>query len=160
GNNGVHALDVVRWALDKHVHPVKVQCYGGLFVDTTDQETPNVQVASFEYADGTLGEIEATTLPSPPFGGGEFGEFFYTGQGYIASTDNWTAMAADFVPGTTPDPPSGVSLRASNLSFPKIAYKPGPQIPDVEGHEVTHFENFIDCVRSRRREDLHCEVLE
>jgi hypothetical protein len=26
--------------------------------------------------------------------------------------------------------------------------------------EVSHFQNFIDCVRSRKREELHCEILE
>jgi predicted dehydrogenase len=160
GNNGVHAIDVVRWAIAKNVHPVKVHCNGGLFVDKTDQETPNTQVASFEYADGMLVELEATTLPSPSFGGVQMGEFFYTPQGYITSAGNWSTVAAEFTPGTTPDPPSGVSLRASNLSFPKIAYHAGPAIPAVEGHEVSHFQNFIDCVHSRRREDLHCEILE
>jgi hypothetical protein len=69
-------------------------------------------------------------------------------------------VLGEFIPGTTPDPPSGISLRASNLSFPKISYKPGPAIPDVEMPEVSHFQNFIDCVRSRKREDLRCEILE
>jgi len=160
GNNGVHALDVVRWALAKDVHPVKIHCYGGLYVDTTDQETPNVQVASLEYADGTLVEVEATTLPSPSFGGVQMGSFYYTPQGYVTSAGNWSTVAGEFIPGSTPDPPSGVSLRASNLSFPKISYKPGPPIPDVEGQEVSHFQNFVDCVRSRKREQLKCEILE
>jgi predicted dehydrogenase len=161
GNNGVHAIDVVRWAMAKNVHPVKVHCYGGLFADKSDQETPNVENVSYEYADGTLVELEVTTLPSPSFGGVQMGEFFYTPQGYVTSAKNWSTVAADFVPGSTPDPPSGISLRASNLSFPKISYKPGPAIPDIEGvQEVSHFQNFIDCVRSRKREDLHCEILE
>lgn len=161
GNNGVHTIDIVRWALGKDTHPVKVSCYGGLYADKeTDQETPNVQVATFEYADGTLVELEATTLPSPSFGGVQMGEFFYTPQGYVTSARRWSTVAGDFIPGSTPDPPSGISLRASNLSFPKISYKPGPEIPDVPGREGSHFENFIQCVRSRKREDLHCEILE
>jgi predicted dehydrogenase len=162
GNNGVHALDLVRWALGKNGHPVKVYCYGGLFADNSDQETPNVENASFEYADGTLVEAEVTTLPSPSFGGVQMGEFFYTPKGYISTAGRWSTVIGDFVPGTQPDPPSGVSLRASNLSFPKISYKPGPSIPDLESEppEKSHFENFIDCVRSRKREDLHCEILE
>ena len=161
GNNGVHAIDIVRWALNKNVHPVKVHCVGGLFADeNTDQETPNLQNAVFEYADGTLVDLEVTTLPSPSFGGVQMGEFFYTPKGYITSARNWSTVEADFTPGTAPDPPSGISLRATNLSFPKIAYKPGPAIPDISMPEVTHFQNFIDCVRSRKREELNCEVLE
>lgn len=161
GNNGVHAIDVVRWALNKNVHPVKVHCAGGRFVDdNTDQETPNVQNASYEYADGTLVELEVTTLPSPSFGGVQMGEFFYTPRGYITSAKKWTTVQADFTPRTTPDPPSGISLRATNLSFPDIKYGAGPEIPDIPGTEESHFENFIRCVRSRKREELNCEVLE
>ncbi|MGH9719886.1 MAG: Gfo/Idh/MocA family protein [Bryobacteraceae bacterium] len=160
GNNGVHALDIVRWAINKNVHPVKIHCHGGLFVDKSDQETPNCQFVSYQYADGAIVEADVTTLPSPSFGGVQMGEFFYTPQGYVTSAQKWSTMLGDFVPGQTPDPPSGVSLRASNLSFPKISYKPGPPIPDVEGAEGSHFQNFINCVRSRKREDLHCEILE
>jgi predicted dehydrogenase len=161
GNNGVHALDIVRWALAKDVHPVKVHCAGGRFADDgTDQETPNVQTAVFEYGDGTLVDLEATTLPSPSFGGVQMGEFFYTAQGYITSARDWSTVVGEFTPQTTPDPPSGISLRAVNLSFPKIAYHPGPAIPGLNVPEVSHFQNFIDCVRSRKREQLHCEVLE
>ena len=163
GNNGVHDMDLVRWAMQKHVHPVKVHCVGGNYIDDSDQDVPNTEIASYEYADGTLLMLEVTTLPSPGFGGAHMGSFFYTPKGYIAACeycDRWKTVVGDFIPRHTPDPPSGISLRAANLSFPKIAYKPGPEIPFLDEKEVTHFENFIDCVRSRKREDLHAEALE
>jgi predicted dehydrogenase len=165
GNNGVHAIDVVRWGLGKQVHPVKIHCVGGRFADEdSDQETPNVQNASYEYADGTLVELEVTTLPSPPFGGVHMGEFFYTPRGYVTSAKNWSTVVGQFIPQEAPDPPSGVSLRVVNRSFPKISYAEGPPIPDsapgAGDGESDHFTNFIQCVRSRRREDLHCEILE
>ncbi|HNY42994.1 MAG TPA: Gfo/Idh/MocA family oxidoreductase [Bryobacteraceae bacterium] len=161
GNNGVHAIDIVRWALNKNVHPVKIHCAGGRFADdNTDQETPNLQNAVFEYADGTLVDLEVTTLPSPAFGGVHMGEFFYTPNGYITTAKDWTTVKGEFTPQTTPDPPSGISLRAANLSFPNIKYVDGPAIPDISVPVVSHFQNFIDCVRSRKRENLNCEVLE
>ncbi len=160
GNNGVHHLDVLRWGLDKRVHPVKIHCTGGQFVEESDSEVPNVQVGTFEYADGALVEIEATTLYSPPFGGVRVGGFFFTEKGYIGSADNWTAARGEFTPRNRPDSPSGVSYRANNLSFPEIAYHPGPEIPDLDEPEIGHFQNFIDCVRSRKREDLRCEIEE
>ncbi len=161
GNNGVHAIDVVRWGLAKNVHPVKIVCSGGLFAEDSDQETPNVQNATYEYADGTLVDLEVTTLPSPSFGGVQMGEFFYTPRGYVTSANNWTAVLGEFTPQSTPDTATGVSNRLNNVSFPRIAYKAGPAIPDLEGAAaVSHFENFIQCVRSRRREDLNCEILE
>jgi hypothetical protein len=33
-------------------------------------------------------------------------------------------------------------------------------VPDVAGEAESHFENFIRCVRSRKREELNCEILE
>ena len=158
GNNGVHHLDVLRWGLDKQVHPVRVHCAGGQFVEDSDSEVPNVQVGTFEYADGTLLEIEATTLYSPSFGGVRVGGFFFTEQGYIGSHDDWAATRGNFVPRDRPDSAAGVSNRANNLSFPGISYPPGPEIPGLDVPEANHFQNFIDCVRSRRREDLNCEV--
>jgi hypothetical protein len=86
------------------------------------------------------------------------GEFFYTPQGYITSSKRWTTVIGEFTPRTTPEPPSGVSNRLNNVSFPQIQYKPGPAIPDVAGQEVSHFQNFIDAVRSRKRETLNCEI--
>ncbi len=163
GANGVHIMDTVRWALNKKVHPVKIHCVGGLFADDTDQETPNVQNSSFEYADGTLVELEVTTHYSPPFGGVYYGSFYYTPKGYITSAGKWSTVLGQFTPADRPDPPTGVSLHATNVSFPKIEYNPGPAIPDLtEGSDDDegHFANFIQCVRSRKREDLRCEILD
>lgn len=160
GNNGVHSLDVVRWGLGKQVHPVKVWCSGGRFLDDSDQETPNTATASYQYADGTMVDLEMTTLYSPPFGGMRIGVVFYTSQGYLTEADNWKAVTGKFVPRDEPDLPGGISLRTVRLSFPNISYEPGPPIPDLDIEEKTHFENFIDCVRSRKREDLRCEIFE
>jgi predicted dehydrogenase len=166
GNNGVHALDVVRWGLAKNVHPVRIHCTGGQFGEKSDSEVPDVQVGTFEYEDGTLVEVDTTTLYSPPFGGVRMGEFFYTDRGYISPEDRWKTVEGKFTPRDEPDLPGGVSLRASNLSFPRIAYADGPPIPDTgEEDEASeergsHFTNFIDCVRSRNRDNLHCEIEE
>ncbi len=158
GNNGVHFLDLIRWGLKKQVHPVKIHCVGGQYIEDSDSEVPNVQVGTFEYEDGTLVEIDTTTLYSPDFGGARTGAFFYTDQGYVDSATDWKATRGKFTPRDEPDRASGVSMRANNLSFPKIEYLAGPAIPDLAEDEVGHFQNFIDCVRSRKREDLRVEI--
>ena len=87
------------------------------------------------------------------------GEFFYTAQGYVASGDKWSATIGEFTPRDAPDTAAGVSNRLNNVSFPQVKYQPGPAIPEVAGEEVSHFQNFIQCVRSRKRDDLACEIL-
>src|SRR5207249_3412739 len=55
GNQGPHQFDIARWGLGKQEHPVKVQSMGGYFgAQPTAQETPDMQTAMFEYADGTI----------------------------------------------------------------------------------------------------------
>jgi hypothetical protein len=78
----------------------------------------------------------------------------------------WEAIDSEFVPrdskgssGANPLAFPGVSHRVFEVSFPTTTYKAGPAITDA-GPRVNHFQNFIDCVRSRKREDLHCEILE
>jgi len=160
GNNGVHYLDIARWAMNKNEHPVRIHCTGGQFVEDSDSDVPNTQVGTFEYEDGTLSEIDATTLFSPTFGGTRMGNFFYTDQGYVSSVDGWKTTRGAFTPGNRPDMEGGISMRTTNLSFPRQQYPDGPEIPRLDEPEVSHFQNFIDCVRSRKREDLYCEIEE
>ncbi len=158
GNTGVHHLDAARWGMNKSVHPVKIHCFGGTYVYDSYQETPTVQTGSFEYADGTIMEVELNNLYTPPVGGVMSGEIYYTSKGYVSPKDNWTATEGVFTP--RPNRDSVVDERAANASFPKREYKPGPKIPDLGREVENNFENFITCVRSHNREDLYVEIEE
>src|SRR4051812_30992131 len=58
GNQGPHQFDIARWGLGKNEHPVKVSSMGGYFGEKPSaQETPDMQTALFEYADGTIMEF-------------------------------------------------------------------------------------------------------
>lgn len=161
GNTGVHQIDAARWGINKRVHPVKIHCAGGYYLWDSDQQTPNVQLATVEYADGTLMDIELTNLYTPTFGGVRgTANFFYTSKGYVSSADGWKAVLGEFTPRDRPDR-SGVSERMANVSFPTRTYTPGGAIPDLDDEEpANHFENFISCVRSRKLEDLNGEILD
>ena len=43
GNNGVHYLDLVRWGLRKKVHPVKIVCFGGSYVEQSSLHCRHVR---------------------------------------------------------------------------------------------------------------------
>ena len=56
-------LDVVRWGLNKKVHPIKIHCEGGHHPDAdSDQEVPMFQFPTLKYGDGTMIDVEGTTL--------------------------------------------------------------------------------------------------
>jgi predicted dehydrogenase len=61
GNNGIHGLDVVRNVLDLDT-PVKVSCAGGKYYYDDDQETPDTQIATFEFPNGPGGAAGCTVL--------------------------------------------------------------------------------------------------
>lgn len=50
-NNGVHFIDLARWGLNVQ-YPVKVYSTGGRYQYTDDWETPDTQIATFDFEDG------------------------------------------------------------------------------------------------------------
>jgi len=159
GNSGVHELDELRWGMGKREHPVRIHSTGGLYGwEDTDQETPNVQVATFEYADGTLLEIEVNNLPGPDRSMSR--NVFYGSKGYLSSSDRYQPKFVQLLPNERwPEVrPSGVNEHATRISFPRWQDLPSPKLEPEP--TVSHFQNFIDCVRSRRVEDLYCDIEE
>jgi len=141
GNNGIYRMDTVRWALNKNTHPVKIHCSGGKFGRDDDQEVPNVLIAACEYGDGTIIQNEVRSLPTNPEGlSADSGDcFLYSDQGWM--TFNGNGYKTYFGQKNEPGP-----ARSEN-DFPAEERSDG-------------WKNFIDCVRSRKREDLDNEILE
>ena len=144
GNQGVHEMDIARWGLGIDTLPTAVYSDGGHFIYPDDQETPNTQQAIFDYGDAQL-VFEVRGLPT----GGE---------------GNMT-------------PPTGAKNTVGNIFFGSDGYMtvglwgfktylgeerdPGPAMDEVEGPgRVTtpHVENFLQAVKSRKHEDLHCDI--
>jgi len=54
GNQGVHEMDVARWAIKDATLPTKVWSLGGRFAYEDQGQTPNTQMAVMEYGDVLL----------------------------------------------------------------------------------------------------------
>jgi predicted dehydrogenase len=136
GNTGVHSLDAVRWLLGKREHPRAVHCSGGLYEagDATDQATPNTQYATYRYADGTEIHCDLRNwFSGPP-----------EAQGiYISGSKGWMKVGDD----------------KAQIYFGR-KNEPGPVLTADEERDETrsHFENFIDCVRSRKVQNLRAPI--
>ncbi len=64
GNNGVYPLDALRVRLGQAGLPRRVMSLGGRFLFGDDGETPNTQIALFQYEPGPLVIFELRNLPS------------------------------------------------------------------------------------------------
>ena len=157
GNIGVHSLDVCRWGMGKKTHPVKIHCTGGYFLWDSEQQTPNLELGTIEYADGSLIDWEVNNLPAPAQ---NRGTTFYTSEGYMQNRGGWTPVKEKITPRNRPHP-AGVDETVMNASFPDPPVYTTLPTPDPKAEDQeNHFENFIKAVRSRKREDQHCEILE
>jgi len=170
GNQGIHEMDIARWGLGVKF-PTKVSAIGGHFMFDDDQETPNTISANYEFDDNgkhkmlqfevrhwmTNGEASVappvarrqqtgatapppdTDGPAPAAGRGprvnsdSIGNLFYGSKGYLA-----------------------VDSYSSYKSWLGREQTPGP----ARNEGGDHFLNFIEAVRSRKRESLNAEIEE
>jgi len=149
GNNGPHPADLIKWALQRTDHPYKIQSMGGIFVHDTEQETPNTQISTMQYRDGVVLQLEVRNLFTNRDGDVREGIIFYGSEGWMQFNlgRTWTTFY-----GPKDEPGPSMTREEADAKY-GIAVKYG------RGREP-HFENFIQCVRSRKREDLAAEVLE
>src|SRR5687768_11504662 len=131
GNQGIHQMDVARWGLGKNTLPTSVIGLGGRLGYVDDGETPNTHVTIADYGDSQL-IFEVRGLPTTDYRGAKVGNVFHGSDGYVvmASYDGGAAFDRDGKPVAT--------------------FKGGGD----------HFRNFIDCMRSRKVEDLNGDILE
>ena len=142
GNNGVHGMDRVRWGMKKDVHPTKISCSGGFYAYDSDQEVPNLQVATFEYEDGAIMELEVRSLYHPEEPGGLL----------FLGTKGYAQLGNGFQTFIGPKKEPGLNITAKDL-------EPDSRRDEFDKQNIEfHFVNFLDCMRSRKYQDLNADV--
>ena len=160
GNQGVHEMDVARWGLGVKI-PTKVSSIGGHMLFDDDQQTPNVQMAMFEFPNPEGGgdkkkimQFEVRHWMSNPegnhLGSGEnltntymtssanvVGNIFYGSKGYmLKDVDGWqTFMGKEREPG---DAGNGLGNHYQNFIDAIRANDPGLLTAPIE-------EGFYSC---------------
>jgi predicted dehydrogenase len=136
GNQGVHEIDVARWAIKNGTLPNSVWSLGGRFAfdegGRADQgQTPNIQMAVFDYGD-TLLVFEVRGLVGEKSGlPNKVGNEFYTSEGVIRD---------------------GMFFRHGKSEGEKVA---GGEARVTPGGT---FGSFIHAVRSRKNEDVNANA--
>lgn len=154
GNQGIHQTDIGRWALGKYTHPVRVNGMGNFFVWDSDQETPNIQMLEFEYEDGSILHFEVRGLGTNAEAGMRIGNLIFGSKGWMSITSEEEGSCKTYY--------SDIKLTESGFSSYKEVDGPvfTSEDPATKDAVLNHFNNFIECVRSRRWQDLKADILE
>jgi len=152
GNNGPHQFDVCRWALGKTTLPKTVMSFGGRYGYVDDGETPNTQVAVYDY-DGIPVIFDSRGLSKK--------------LGIETSMDGFSGYSA-----------SGKRIQLSGAEWSNCQYIficenryfSGTTVYDNDGNIVKNFEkkpehtgpqfSFIKALRSSSESDLKTDILE
>ncbi len=150
-NNGTHEIDCCRWFLGVDF-PTKVTSAGGRYAFKDDWQTPDTQVASFEFGDKATITWESRSCSNTPVEGLERGFIVYGDKGTLVNgvgddykiydTDN--KLVREMKSDVKVDPTNPVSA-SGNL-------------------DLFHFDNFIKAVKGEARvnspmEEAHKSVL-
>jgi len=174
GNQAIHEIDIARWGLGA-TFPVQVSAMGNHAMFDDDQETPNILNATY-YFEGENRKRKVMEMEVRPWitnheaeiGTGAYGSSGVPPAGLAASSQ---AVRQDT------KPVAGVvdskTNTIGNIFFGSKGYlgidgydsyktwltpnvEPGPS----GKADADHFANFIDCVRSRRAEDIRAPIEE
>ena len=137
GNQGVHEMDMCRWMLGEETLPRSVFSIGGRFGDDDDAETPNTQIAVYDYASAPL-IFEVRGLPA---------------ETDVKHMDHYRGVRI------------GIAIECEHGTF--AGGGGGGVVYDGDGKRAksftssgggTHMANFIQAVRSRKAQDLKAPI--
>lgn len=133
GNMGSHSMDVCRWALPDDAVPQGVVSLGGRFGYQDQGETPNTQLTVIDCGEATVILENRGRIDADEW---KITNEFYTDEGVVRDGRFFAKGEGDGIP---------------------IENPPTPGVPE---QGPRHMRNFIDCVRSRKRDELHAEILD
>lgn len=144
GNQGVHQVDLCRWALGVSGPPKRVCSFGGRFGYDDDGETANTQVVYAEYESAPL-VFEVRGLPKNK--AAQAGDWF-AGMDDVRSVRVGCVIECE-----------GGSIVIPDYSTAIVFDAAGTETKRFRGNQ-DHMANFIGAVRSRKQGDLRAEAYE
>jgi len=135
GNDGVHQIDIGRWGMNLKA-PNAVSCSGAKLGSKGDsQETPDTMVVTWEYDDLLYVYEQRDFTP-------------YRMQAHRHDNDNIFYGDKGFM----------MVDRSGYRIFFK--HERGPAFEQKWKDTPTHYQNFIDCVKNRKSQELLAEIEE
>jgi predicted dehydrogenase len=144
GNNGVHVIDISRWALGQNQPAPRVVSMGGRFAFSDCGETANTQIALFDYQPAPLicevRNVRASKNPDA------IGKFRNQNRGIVIDCEGGYFVG---------DSSGGALFDKQGQKVKDLRDELGSQ-----GLETSHLSNFFAAVRSRNAAELVAEALE
>ncbi|HMK26038.1 MAG TPA: Gfo/Idh/MocA family oxidoreductase [Chitinophagaceae bacterium] len=137
-NNGTHEIDCCRWFLDVD-YPVHVASSGGRYAYKDDWETPDTQVASFEFANNKAITWEGRSCNNFPVEGSGRGFIIYGDKGTLVNNGGGDYRIFDDKNKLVKEVKSEVKTDATN------AVSASGKI------ELYHLENFLQSIRGEAK---------
>jgi predicted dehydrogenase len=131
GNNGIHRVDVARWAMGLDNVGTNVISLGGRLGEPDAGETPNTQLSIHTFEDATIVH-QVRGLPTGPYKTYKDGIVFFGTEGVIAYSGK-------------------DAVRFDNDGVLQQIFK---------GKNESPFGNFVKAVKSRKREKLNADIRE
>lgn len=142
GNQGVHEMDIARWGLGVGL-PNSVVSSGGKYIYDDDQQTPNTQLARFDYGKKEL-VFEVRGLQTGKEADLSSSESNCIGNLFFGS-DGWMALDAEGYRIYKGEPEGKLVQQAKYEE---------PVMTDTQ----PHMANFLAAVRSRKYQDLNADI--
>ena len=138
GNNGIHVIDICRWALGRKDLPPRAMSIGGRFASGDNAETANTQIGILDYQPAPI-ICEVRNIKSPASAEG-IGKFRGLTSGVVIDCEGGY-FAGDGAGGAIFDR-DGKKIKdiPADGSFEKLEY--------------LHFSNLMASIHSRKSEDL------
>jgi predicted dehydrogenase len=140
GNQGIHEMDLCRWALQQNALPSRVVSVGGRFGYDDDGQTPNTHIAFFHYQPAPI-LFEVRGLPARGSGGNIMDKYRGQEVGIVVECEHGYFAGGRF--GGAAFDPHGEMIRQFNGDGGK-----------------SHQANFVEAVRRRDSKVLRAEIRE
>ncbi|AWI09837.1 Gfo/Idh/MocA family oxidoreductase [Ereboglobus luteus] len=134
-NNGTHMIDLLCWGMNLK-YPTKVSSLGGRYYYQDDWETPDTQIATFNFGDRATLTWEGHSCNPKPIEGSTVGVVFYgdAGSVYISGGNDYKIY----------DPKGKMikEVKRDNTIDPNNKVSPAQRL------DAIHILNFLDGIRN------------
>jgi predicted dehydrogenase len=137
-NNGTHEVDCCRWFLGVD-YPTKVTSSGGRYAFNDDWQTPDTQVATFEFGDSKAITWEGRSCNNYPVEG--------TSRGFIIYGDNGTLVNLGGGDYNIFDPKNKLIKEVKS----EVAPDPNNPVSANGNLDMYHFQNFVGAIRGENQ---------